>query len=173
MENGNWPWKLELEKRLKLIPFDFEQLSHQGTPLYYLSRFWRKVLGIKTTSLPWLSMSCFCFCFRVEGKTMELSGLGSIVWILKTLTWKEGFKIGFEVGEELGFGRGCVDLWNSAIRVDSTCFFSRVMENIRAMDALLHNFPIASAEDDYFGWHFGFTWVEISGYLNVKLEFGG
>lgn len=133
MENGNWPWKLELEKRLKLIPFDFEQLSHQGTPLYCLSRFWRRSWGSKRRR--------FHDC-QVSMSRRELSGLGSIVWILKALTRKEGFKIGFEVGEELGFGRDCVDLWNSAIRVDSTCFFSRVMENIRAMDALLHNFQL-------------------------------
>lgn len=95
MENGNWPWKLELEKRLKWIPFDFEQLSHQGTPLYCLRRFHdcqmsmsRGILLASALELKEKPWSC------------PVSALLSEFWRLSL--GRRGFKIGFEVGEELG-----------------------------------------------------------------------
>ncbi|KAK8946247.1 hypothetical protein KSP40_PGU009520 [Platanthera guangdongensis] len=35
-------------------------------------------------------------------------------------------KHGFQVGEELGLYRGCVEIWKSAIRIDQNSFSSRV-----------------------------------------------
>ncbi|KAF7805895.1 protein LTO1-like protein [Senna tora] len=48
-----------------------------------------------------------------------------------------GLKVGFEVGEELGFYRGCVDVWNSAIRVDPN----------RQMEELIHKYPVMDPEN--------------------------
>ncbi|XP_077245916.1 uncharacterized protein LOC143885590 [Tasmannia lanceolata] len=59
-----------------------------------------------------------------------------------------GLKQGFEVGEELGFYRGCVDVWNSAIRVDSNCFSSRVQRNIKQMEELIEKYPILDPENE-------------------------
>lgn len=58
-----------------------------------------------------------------------------------------GLKVGFEVGEELGFYRGCVDIWNSAIRVDQNCFSSRVKIAIKQMDELIENYPVLDPEN--------------------------
>ena len=58
-----------------------------------------------------------------------------------------GLKVGFEVGEELGFYKGCVDLWKSAIRVDPTCFSSRVQMGIKQMEELIEKYPIMDPEN--------------------------
>ncbi|KAI4322624.1 hypothetical protein L6164_022300 [Bauhinia variegata] len=58
-----------------------------------------------------------------------------------------GLKTGFEVGEELGFYKGCVDVWNSAIRVDPNCFSSRVKLGIKQMKELLEKYPIMDPEN--------------------------
>ncbi|KAK4261269.1 hypothetical protein QN277_004292 [Acacia crassicarpa] len=58
-----------------------------------------------------------------------------------------GLKVGFGVGEELGFYRGCVDVWRSAIRVDPTCFSSRVEISIKQMDELIEKYPVLDPEN--------------------------
>lgn len=59
-----------------------------------------------------------------------------------------GLRNGFEVGEELGFYRGVIDVWNSAIMVDPTCFSSRVIKSIKQMEDLLDKYPISNPEDE-------------------------
>ncbi|PON81943.1 Essential protein Yae1, N-terminal [Trema orientale] len=59
-----------------------------------------------------------------------------------------GLKVGFEVGEELGFYRGCVDVWNSVIRVDPTRFSSRVQKGIKQMEELIQKYPVMEPENE-------------------------
>ncbi|OVA13899.1 Essential protein Yae1 [Macleaya cordata] len=59
-----------------------------------------------------------------------------------------GLKLGFEVGEELGFYQGCIDVWNSAIRVEPNCFSSRVQKSIKQMEDLIKKYPILDPEDE-------------------------
>lgn len=59
-----------------------------------------------------------------------------------------GLKTGFEVGEELGFYRGCVDVWNSAIRIDATAFSTRVQKSIKQMEELIEKYPRLDPEDE-------------------------
>ncbi|KAL3502518.1 hypothetical protein ACH5RR_036967 [Cinchona calisaya] len=59
-----------------------------------------------------------------------------------------GLKTGFEVGQELGFYRGFIDIWNSAIRVDPTCFSPRVLKSIKQMEELLTKYPVSDPEDE-------------------------
>ncbi|GAV68846.1 FTCD_N domain-containing protein/Yae1_N domain-containing protein, partial [Cephalotus follicularis] len=59
-----------------------------------------------------------------------------------------GLKTGFEVGEELGFYRGCVDFWNSVIRVDVTLFSIRVRKGIKEMDELIEKYPVMDPENE-------------------------
>ncbi|KAK7257467.1 hypothetical protein RIF29_31470 [Crotalaria pallida] len=58
-----------------------------------------------------------------------------------------GLKVGFEIGEELGFYRGCVDVWNSAIRVDPTRFSPRAQTGIAQMEELLQKYPLMDPEN--------------------------
>ncbi|OAY46613.1 protein LTO1 homolog [Manihot esculenta] len=59
-----------------------------------------------------------------------------------------GLKTGFEVGEELGFYRGCVDVWNSAIRIDPTALSTRVQKSIKQMEELIEKYPRLDPEDE-------------------------
>ncbi|KAL8144212.1 hypothetical protein V2J09_017244 [Rumex salicifolius] len=59
-----------------------------------------------------------------------------------------GLKNGFEMGEELGFYQGLVDVWLSAIRVDPSCFSTRVQKSIHQMSQLLQNYPVQDPESD-------------------------
>ncbi|KAL7139396.1 hypothetical protein ABFS83_09G048000 [Erythranthe nasuta] len=59
-----------------------------------------------------------------------------------------GLKTGFEIGEELGFYRGCVDVWNSAIRVDPNFISARMQKTIKQMDELLHSYSILEPEKE-------------------------
>lgn len=59
-----------------------------------------------------------------------------------------GLKVGFEIGEELGFYRGCVDIWNSAIRVDPTRFSTRLKDSVRKMEELIEKYPLLEPEDE-------------------------
>lgn len=59
-----------------------------------------------------------------------------------------GLKTGFETGLELGFYRGCIDVWNSVIRMDPTCFSSRVQKNMKQMDELLQRYPMDEPENE-------------------------
>ncbi|KAI4378302.1 hypothetical protein MLD38_015797 [Melastoma candidum] len=58
-----------------------------------------------------------------------------------------GLKDGFEKGEELGFYRGCLDVWNSAIRVDPLHFSTRVQKSVKAMESLLRTYPVMDPEN--------------------------
>lgn len=42
-----------------------------------------------------------------------------------------GLKAGFEVAQQLGFYRGCVDAWNSAIRIQQKQFLIRVCRDCK------------------------------------------
>ncbi|PQQ12723.1 oral cancer-overexpressed protein 1 homolog [Prunus yedoensis var. nudiflora] len=59
-----------------------------------------------------------------------------------------GLKHGFEVGEELGFYRGCVDVWNSAIRVNPAAFSLRVQKGVKQMEELIEKYPVMEPEDE-------------------------
>ncbi|KAJ0111677.1 hypothetical protein Patl1_02182 [Pistacia atlantica] len=59
-----------------------------------------------------------------------------------------GLKLGFETGEELGFYKGCVDVWNSAIRVDPTRFSTRVQKGIKQMEELIEKYPVMDPENE-------------------------
>ncbi|KAF5745992.1 hypothetical protein HS088_TW06G00157 [Tripterygium wilfordii] len=59
-----------------------------------------------------------------------------------------GLKHGFEVGEEIGFYQGCVDVWNSVIRIDSSSFSKRLQQNIKRMEVLIEKYPLMEPEDE-------------------------
>lgn len=59
-----------------------------------------------------------------------------------------GLKMGFGIGEELGFYRGCVDVWNSAILVDPTRFSTRLKESMKKMEELIEKYPVLDPEDE-------------------------
>ncbi|GMI74803.1 hypothetical protein like AT2G20830 [Hibiscus trionum] len=59
-----------------------------------------------------------------------------------------GLKTGFGTGEELGFYKGCVDVWNSAIQVDPTRFSTRVQKNIKQMQELIQKYPVMDPENE-------------------------
>ncbi|PIN23569.1 hypothetical protein CDL12_03715 [Handroanthus impetiginosus] len=77
-----------------------------------------------------------------------------------------GLKTGFEVGEELGFYRGCVDVWNSAIRVDPNWVSAR----------LIQKYPISEPENESVSDMMDSLRLKfraICASLNVKLEYNG
>ncbi|XP_027181518.1 protein LTO1 homolog [Coffea eugenioides] len=87
-----------------------------------------------------------------------------------------GLKTGFEVGQELGFYKGCIDVWNSAIQVDSNCFSSRVVRSIKQMEELLSKYPISDPDDESVGDvmdSLRLKFRAICATLNVKLEYNG
>ncbi|KDP24185.1 hypothetical protein JCGZ_25842 [Jatropha curcas] len=59
-----------------------------------------------------------------------------------------GLKTGFEFGEELGFYRGCVDIWYSAIQINPSGFSARVQKYIKQMEELIEKFPMFNPEDE-------------------------
>ncbi|XP_058100413.1 uncharacterized protein LOC131245162 [Magnolia sinica] len=59
-----------------------------------------------------------------------------------------GLKLGFEVGEEVGFYQGCIDVWNSILRIEPSSFSSRVQKNMKQMEELLEKYPILDPEDE-------------------------
>ncbi|CAK9182429.1 unnamed protein product, partial [Ilex paraguariensis] len=87
-----------------------------------------------------------------------------------------GLKTGFQVGEELGFYRGCIDIWNSAIRVDPTCFSSRVQKSIKQMDELVEKYPKLEPENESVTNimdSLRLKFRAICATMNVKLEYDG
>lgn len=87
-----------------------------------------------------------------------------------------GLKHGFEVGEELGFYRGCIDVWNSAIRVDPTCFSSRIQKSINTMDNLVKKYPTLDPENESVNEvmdSLRLKFRSVCASLNVKLEYKG
>ncbi|CAH9099623.1 unnamed protein product [Cuscuta epithymum] len=87
-----------------------------------------------------------------------------------------GLKTGFETGLELGFYRGCVDVWSSAIRLDPTCFSTRVQKNIKQIDELLQRYPISDPENESVTdtmESLRMKFRAICATLNVKLEYEG
>ena len=87
-----------------------------------------------------------------------------------------GLKSGFEIGEELGFYRGCIDVWNSAIQLNSTCFSSRVQKSIKQMDDLVIKYPISDPENESVSDimdSLRLKFRAICATLNVKLEYNG
>ncbi|XP_076955829.1 uncharacterized protein LOC143630801 [Bidens hawaiensis] len=87
-----------------------------------------------------------------------------------------GLKTGFTTGEELGFYRGCIDVWNSVIRVEPTCFSARVQKNIKEMDELVSKYPVLEPENESVTDIMGSLRLKfraICATLNVKLEYSG
>ncbi|KAJ8541955.1 hypothetical protein K7X08_016821 [Anisodus acutangulus] len=81
-----------------------------------------------------------------------------------------GLKMGFRIGEELGFYRGCIDVWNAAILSEPTCFSSRVQKGIKQMDELLCQYPL-SATDIIDSLRLKFK--SVCATLNIRLEYDG
>ncbi|KAK6150685.1 hypothetical protein DH2020_015617 [Rehmannia glutinosa] len=87
-----------------------------------------------------------------------------------------GLKTGFEVGEELGFYWGCVDVWNSAVRVDPNFISARIQRTIKQMDDLLQKYPISERENESLSDMMDSLRLKfraICASLNVKLEYNG
>ncbi|KAI4363815.1 hypothetical protein MLD38_019985 [Melastoma candidum] len=87
-----------------------------------------------------------------------------------------GLKDGFEKGEELGFYRGCVDVWNSVIRVDPSHFSTRVQKSVKAMDSLLQTYPVMDPENEQIQDILNdlrLKFRAICGSIGVKLEYEG
>lgn len=87
-----------------------------------------------------------------------------------------GLKSGFEIGEELGFYRGCIDVLNSAIQLDSTCFSSRAQKIIKQMDELVGKYPISDPENESVTDvmdSLRLKFRAICATLNLKLEYNG
>ncbi|KAL6136780.1 hypothetical protein ACLB2K_062075 [Fragaria x ananassa] len=87
-----------------------------------------------------------------------------------------GLKVGFEVGEELGFYKGCVDVWNSAIRVDPTRFSTRVQKGVRHMEELVERYPVMEPEDEKVQEimeELRLKFKAVCASLGVKLEYNG
>lgn len=87
-----------------------------------------------------------------------------------------GLKLGFETGEELGFYKGCVDVWNSAIRVDPTRFSSRIQKGIKQMGELIEKYPVMDPENESIqeimeALRLKFRVIRAA--LGVKLEYNG
>ncbi|CAL1394014.1 unnamed protein product [Linum trigynum] len=59
-----------------------------------------------------------------------------------------GLKSGFEIGEELGFYRGCIFLWNSAMKVAPAHFSTRIQNSIKQMEDLIDRYPLLDPEDE-------------------------
>ncbi|KAD4180350.1 hypothetical protein E3N88_28941 [Mikania micrantha] len=87
-----------------------------------------------------------------------------------------GLKTGFTTGEELGFYRGCIDVWKSVIRVEPSCFSARVQKNIKEMDELVSKYPILEPENESVTdimRSLRLKFRAICATLNVKLEYNG
>ncbi|KAK9285473.1 hypothetical protein L1049_024667 [Liquidambar formosana] len=87
-----------------------------------------------------------------------------------------GLKLGFQVGEELGFYKGCVDVWNSAIRVDPTRFSTRIQKSIKQMEDLIQKYPILEPENESVNEimdSLRLKFRAICATLGVKLEYDG
>ncbi|MFS7971291.1 putative essential protein Yae1 [Helianthus anomalus] len=87
-----------------------------------------------------------------------------------------GLKTGFTTGEELGFYRGCIDVWNAVIRVEPSCYSARVQKKIKEMDELLSKYPILEPENESVTDIMGSLRLKfraICATLNVKLEYNG
>lgn len=87
-----------------------------------------------------------------------------------------GLKVGFEIGEEIGFYRGCVDVWNSAIRIDPERFSIRVRKSVKQMEDLVQKYPLLDPENEQVqelmeGLRMKFR--AICATLGVKLEYNG
>ncbi|KAK8963895.1 hypothetical protein KSP40_PGU010915 [Platanthera guangdongensis] len=87
-----------------------------------------------------------------------------------------GLKHGFQVGEELGFYRGCVEIWKSAIRIDGNSFSSRVQKRIGELSELTENYPLSQPENESVQEMMDAIRIKfriISANLGVKLEYEG
>ncbi|PWA55736.1 essential protein Yae1 [Artemisia annua] len=87
-----------------------------------------------------------------------------------------GLKTRFRTGEELGFYRGCIDVWNSVIRVEPTCFFPRVQKKIKEMDELVSKYLIMEPENETITDILGSLRLKfraICATLNLKLKYNG
>ncbi|CAI9277980.1 unnamed protein product [Lactuca saligna] len=87
-----------------------------------------------------------------------------------------GIKTGFITGEELGFYRGCIDVWTSVIQIEPTCFSTRVQKKIKEMDELVSKYPILDPENENVTDIMGLLRLKfraVCATLNVKLEYKG
>ncbi|KAK9149978.1 hypothetical protein Syun_008287 [Stephania yunnanensis] len=86
---------------------------------------------------------------------------------------ESGLKLGFQVGEELGFYRGCIDVWNSALEIDPNCLSSRVKKNIKLMGELIDEYPVLDAKIVDVMDQLRLKFKMISASLGLKLEYDG
>ena len=59
-----------------------------------------------------------------------------------------GLKTGFEIGEELGFYRGCINVWKAAIEVEPTVLSTRVQKNLKQLEELADKYPLLDPENE-------------------------
>lgn len=87
-----------------------------------------------------------------------------------------GLRVGFEAGEELGFYRGCIEVWNFAIRVDQTRFSDRIQKMIKQMEELVEKYPVFDPESESVQElmeALRLKFRAISATLGMKLEYNG
>ncbi|KAM7273403.1 hypothetical protein ACFE04_028067 [Oxalis oulophora] len=60
-----------------------------------------------------------------------------------------GLVTGFVVGEELGFYKGCIDVWSSVIQLKPTRFSAGVRKNVKEMNELIgKTYPFKEPESE-------------------------
>ncbi|RZC53555.1 hypothetical protein C5167_012413, partial [Papaver somniferum] len=58
-----------------------------------------------------------------------------------------GLMLGFEIGAELGYFQGCLDVWNSDLKIKLNCYSSRIQQNIKQMNELIKTYPVFDPEN--------------------------
>ncbi|MQL73113.1 hypothetical protein Taro_005457 [Colocasia esculenta] len=59
-----------------------------------------------------------------------------------------GLQHGFAIGQELGFYRGCTDVWAAAVRADPAAFSARIRRGFVLLGELLDRYPLLDPEDE-------------------------
>jgi hypothetical protein len=58
-----------------------------------------------------------------------------------------GLKNRFQVGEEIGFFTGCVEIWNVVVAIDSSTFSPRAQRSIKQFEVKLVVYSLLDPED--------------------------
>lgn len=59
-----------------------------------------------------------------------------------------GLEVGFKQGEELGFYRGCADIWKAVIAKDAKTFSVRSKKSIQLLEEQLKAYPLSNHNDE-------------------------
>lgn len=59
-----------------------------------------------------------------------------------------GLKLGFKQGEELGFYKGCIDIWKSVISKDLKALSARSQRSIQLLDEQVKAYPLSNHGDE-------------------------